>query len=490
MEVKEVINEQNLEMHKSFGKTYDITETNRLYHGSDHAEQIAKDGIRSAMSMRSRWGKGICTTSDPYQALSYSQGDGNGNDLKLVIADVLIGPHTVGWQDREDFGENSEGEPNLTLTDPSGTIFVSKYDFQINVRAIITMRFMSEKKHTKMNQEIVRYYNKSLLQYVQNPNPLLRVSVGSVSSVGSIGNVGSTMTKFAIPSRVGGSAITAFAKSSSVFAKPNSVFAKPSSVFAKPNSVFAKPNSAFATPSSAFATPSRVGSSGGVSGASDSGSGSGISRTSMVSQEGSSALSVGGDNHTRAVYIPDPKEYVNYNHQFHSVGQKVIVTDSINNNKQNIPKFGKFVGYMGIIEKIMARDSRKVIFFVRLMENDKGEPVPPTIKKELEELNGNSCKFLKGQDRNFLTNLLCKESYIMSVTAKIAQDKYDKNMQDWHNKKKRTRDALLMTLADAAAAVSAIDVVASDTSADTSADTDATAHPSTKKARSAEDNNP
>ena len=84
-----------------------------------------------------------------------------------------------------------------------------------------------------------------------------------------------------------------------------------------------------------------------------------------------------------------------------------------------------YVGYTGIIEKIMARDGKNVIFFVRLMNNAVGEPVPSTINEDLKKLNGNSCQFLEGLDRKYLNFLQCRASYIQSETSKIAQDKYN-----------------------------------------------------------------
>jgi hypothetical protein len=113
MGVESVLNKPLYTMHKAFGDAYKIEDTRVHYHGSDMAELIAKVGYRGSACVRRKYGVGIYSSPDPWEALSYANGDAANKSefvVKMLITSVHIGPYTGGWQDRMDYGVDANGK--------------------------------------------------------------------------------------------------------------------------------------------------------------------------------------------------------------------------------------------------------------------------------------------------------------------------------------------------------------------------------------------
>ena len=413
--IESVINKAQWNMHQMFAKSYNIQDKARQnYHGTKnpkYADEIAQHGFRGALCERRIWGKGIYSSSNPWEALSYC--DVDENIFKLLILDVHVGPHTVGWQDRVDFGKDANGNAILTLTNPIGTIFCSMKEPQLLVKGIITVRYMYENKHTMEIQNYVKFYNEGLKKRIIDNN-VRRIGAGAGAGSGSgygsgagagagagAGYASVSVRGFASGSTVGSSVAGGSAVSGSV------VRGSAASGYVIGDSVHGSVSIASSSASGTTAT---------------------IWANSVGAPVIGSGFAIGGI--TNDIY-----EYVDSNHGIHIVGEEVLIDENLTKNKQ-CKKYEKFVDYRGKIRKIMAYGGKNFIFFVELLYDKDNKPVSNTTSSEIKELNGNGFKFLRGLDRRFLECLPCKLSHI--------QTKNDRNIKNAEFKRaKRTAAAML-----------------------------------------------
>ena len=84
-------------MHGAFKSFYNIKNTRTVYHGTTltSAASISKAGFRVACSQRSKFGKGIYTSSNVWEALAYAEPAPDTTQTFLVV-DLLQGPTTLG----------------------------------------------------------------------------------------------------------------------------------------------------------------------------------------------------------------------------------------------------------------------------------------------------------------------------------------------------------------------------------------------------------
>jgi len=157
-----VQNIQRADMHDDFKRHYAIEHTATVYHGTtgESAISIARTGFRGACSMRSKFGKGIYTTSNIWEALAYAHPDPlDGNKQTFLVACLLVGPTTIGSVEMVDFGNDESGSQILTTTNPEGTIFCAAYGDQLLATYRITVQFNDLCHTTDAMRRMIRIYN-------------------------------------------------------------------------------------------------------------------------------------------------------------------------------------------------------------------------------------------------------------------------------------------------------------------------------------------
>ena len=104
-QIEEVMRLQNRPqfcMHQQFKLCYGITQERTVYHGTSSlsANSIATIGFRGAASRRAKFGKGIYTSSNVWEALAYADPDITDLKQTLLVVDLLQGPTSLGKNDQ------------------------------------------------------------------------------------------------------------------------------------------------------------------------------------------------------------------------------------------------------------------------------------------------------------------------------------------------------------------------------------------------------
>ena len=161
VEVERVNNLQRLHMWKCFADCYQIQKHRTVYHGTTQqsARSIIASGFRGAACQRSKYGKGIYTSTGVWEALCYASPEGPLHTQTLMIADLLQGPSAVGHKDQIDFGMSEEGSQILTLTNPEATILCASHENQLLPTYRVTVRFMAERALAPMQYMRVRMFH-------------------------------------------------------------------------------------------------------------------------------------------------------------------------------------------------------------------------------------------------------------------------------------------------------------------------------------------
>ena len=157
-------NRRRTKMHEIFKDLYEIQNDRMTFHGTsrENADSITKKGFRGAVCQRAKFGKGIYTSSDVWEALAYAE-PAEGDLLQTVLAVKLLqGPTTIGRQDMADFGTDEHGNEILTVTNPEGTIFCAAYDVQLLATYRISVRHLPGRKHTPAIHNLVRIYHPTI----------------------------------------------------------------------------------------------------------------------------------------------------------------------------------------------------------------------------------------------------------------------------------------------------------------------------------------
>ena len=151
---------------QAHGIANDRNEVWTTYHGSVKAETVAQQGFRGAMSRRAMIGKGIYTSTNFWEALSYCIPDAEWK-VRVLIVRNLVGLHAVGSKDQEDFGRHENGRAINTLTNEKKTILCSKHEGQLCAIGMITLRYRIMVKPTEAHHAFVgRKYNQYLVERV------------------------------------------------------------------------------------------------------------------------------------------------------------------------------------------------------------------------------------------------------------------------------------------------------------------------------------
>jgi hypothetical protein len=172
-------------MHKSFGRSYGIDSTRRVYHGTSQANAgiIARVGFRNAASQRAKFGKGIYAAANVWEALAYAEPAAQSNVQTFLAADLFQGPTRVGHENMADFGLDLAEKQILTTTNPEETVFCAAYEDQLYAHYCVTVRFMIERALTSTATSIVRLWHPSvwsLLKAQSGQPPSVRKPVFAV----------------------------------------------------------------------------------------------------------------------------------------------------------------------------------------------------------------------------------------------------------------------------------------------------------------------
>lgn len=162
--VTRIVNDTRDSMYNHFKKCYKITNERLVYHGTSHAnaKSITEKGFRGGVCQRAKYGKGIYTSSDVWEALAYAE-PAEGDLTQTVLAVKLLqGPTTIGRQDMADFGTDEHGNEILTATNPEQTIFCAAYGDQLLATYRIILRYLPERKHTPAHHNLVRIYHPTI----------------------------------------------------------------------------------------------------------------------------------------------------------------------------------------------------------------------------------------------------------------------------------------------------------------------------------------
>jgi len=172
--VLRVQNTQRVGMHDAFKSFYDIKNTRTVYHGTTniYGASISKAGFRGACSQRSKFGKGIYTSSNVWEALTYSEPTPDMTQTFLVVK-LLQGPTTLGRFEMVDFGEDAEGHQILTATNPENTIFCASHGDQLLAEYRIEMRFLADRQHNPAHQNLIGRYHPDIWKLIKKQTALL-----------------------------------------------------------------------------------------------------------------------------------------------------------------------------------------------------------------------------------------------------------------------------------------------------------------------------
>ena len=166
-EVKTVLRLQYPErfrMHRQFMCVYKIDDTRWVYHGTTktNAAIIAKVGFRNSASQRAKFGKGIYTASNVWEALAYAEPDAESFVQTFFVAALAQGPSFVGTENMTDFGVDEAQRQILTTTNAEQTIFCAAYEDQLYAHYKITVRCVVERPLLPSAHSIVRMYHPAI----------------------------------------------------------------------------------------------------------------------------------------------------------------------------------------------------------------------------------------------------------------------------------------------------------------------------------------
>jgi len=142
VKIESVRNDQQSGMHASFKTLYNIQTARTVYHGTSlkSSESIARKGFRGAVSVRAKFGKGIYTSANVWEAIAYAEPQGESMDQTFLVVSLLQGPTCIGCVNMVDFGYDELDRPILTATNPENTIFCASHGSQLLSTYRVTVR--------------------------------------------------------------------------------------------------------------------------------------------------------------------------------------------------------------------------------------------------------------------------------------------------------------------------------------------------------------
>ena len=98
-EVTRLRNKAQHDMHTQYKKSYNVKQTVKVYHGTEHAEKIARIGFRGSASRRAKYGKGIYSSKDVTHAMAYCKLT-TEDTVTFLVVDKHLGPTAIGKEDQ------------------------------------------------------------------------------------------------------------------------------------------------------------------------------------------------------------------------------------------------------------------------------------------------------------------------------------------------------------------------------------------------------
>ena len=169
--IESVKNDQQRGMHASFKTLYHIQTPRTVYHGTSlkSSESIARKGFRGAVSIRAKFGKGIYTSSNVWEAIAYAEPLGETRDQTFLVVSLLQGPTCIGCVNMVDFGYDELDRPILTTTNPENTIFCASHGSQLLSMYRVTVRHDAVIVPSVAQKNMVQIYNPVVWSHMSPP---------------------------------------------------------------------------------------------------------------------------------------------------------------------------------------------------------------------------------------------------------------------------------------------------------------------------------
>lgn len=106
-------------------------------------------------------------------------------------------------------------------------------------------------------------------------------------------------------------------------------------------------------------------------------------------------------------------EWADQAHTYWRIGEDVTITRGYK------AKYNDYIGFRGVIRKIMARGSEYLIF-VHLTHDTENKPVHIATEFDLVQKNGSAFRFLKDRDRAVMKCLPCRQSHMAYYNTPIS----------------------------------------------------------------------
>jgi hypothetical protein len=138
----ESVQNPNLEAHHDLFLRQHGIEISHPYtfHGAkpDDIEAVCEWGYTNALNRRALYGYG-----ELYVGLEFgmARSYGSGETPQVLVMELASGGSAVGEEKQKDYGQDANGVPNLTLTDPTGTILCVKSRDQTRITYMVTSEF-------------------------------------------------------------------------------------------------------------------------------------------------------------------------------------------------------------------------------------------------------------------------------------------------------------------------------------------------------------
>lgn len=153
-------------MHNCFKTCYNISNERMVMHGTSEvaAKCIVKTGFRAAAGQRSKYGRGVYSTSDEWQALAYAKPNDLDWTQTVLVASLLAGPTKRGKEGMIDYGDDDQGRQILTATNEDRTIFCASHEEQMLAQYRVTVRFQVQVKPTDEQKRVVKLHHPSIFE--------------------------------------------------------------------------------------------------------------------------------------------------------------------------------------------------------------------------------------------------------------------------------------------------------------------------------------
>jgi len=171
IKIERVRNDQQSGMHSSFKTLYGIVNCRTVYHGTSRksSENIARKGFRGAASYRAKFGKGIYTSSNVWEAIAYAEPCSEFMYQTFMVVSLLQGPTCIGSANMVDFGYDQLDRPILTTTNPENTIFCASHGSQLLSMYRVTVRHDAVIVPSVAQKNMVQIYNPVVWSHMSPP---------------------------------------------------------------------------------------------------------------------------------------------------------------------------------------------------------------------------------------------------------------------------------------------------------------------------------